>query len=49
MEIRALEEQERAAYARLPQTESELLPWDPEAVWLRVRTTTGRRLSGLGN
>ncbi len=33
MEIRALEEQERAAYARLPQTESELLSWDPGAVW----------------
>jgi metal-responsive CopG/Arc/MetJ family transcriptional regulator len=33
MAIRALEEQERAAYARLPQMESELLSWDPEAVW----------------
>jgi metal-responsive CopG/Arc/MetJ family transcriptional regulator len=33
MEMRALEEQERAAYARLPQNENELLAWDPEAVW----------------
>lgn len=33
LEIQALEEQERAAYARLPQAESELLSWDPEAVW----------------
>jgi hypothetical protein len=33
MEIRALEEEERAAYTRLPQAESELLSWDPEAVW----------------
>ncbi len=33
MEIRAQEEQERAAYARLRQDENELLAWDPEAIW----------------
>jgi metal-responsive CopG/Arc/MetJ family transcriptional regulator len=34
LEILALEERDRAGYARLPQAESELLPWDAEAVWL---------------
>ncbi|HEY1759503.1 MAG TPA: ribbon-helix-helix protein, CopG family [Bryobacteraceae bacterium] len=33
LEILALEERDRAGYVRLPQTESELLAWDPEAVW----------------
>ena len=33
MEIRAIEERERAAYTRLPQNEKELLAWDPEAIW----------------
>jgi metal-responsive CopG/Arc/MetJ family transcriptional regulator len=33
LEIRELEERDRAGYARLPQAESELLTWDAEAVW----------------
>lgn len=33
LEIRAMEERDREGYARLPQSESELLSWDPEEVW----------------
>jgi metal-responsive CopG/Arc/MetJ family transcriptional regulator len=33
LEIRELEERDRAGYVRLPQAESELLAWDAEAVW----------------
>jgi metal-responsive CopG/Arc/MetJ family transcriptional regulator len=33
LEVRALEDRDRAGYARLPQKEQELLSWDPEAAW----------------
>lgn len=33
LEIRELEERDRAGYTRLPQAESELLAWDAVAVW----------------
>jgi metal-responsive CopG/Arc/MetJ family transcriptional regulator len=33
LEVRALEDRDRAGYARLPQKEHELLSWDPEAAW----------------
>ena len=33
LEIKALEEQEREAYRRKPQTEDEYAIWEAEAVW----------------
>jgi metal-responsive CopG/Arc/MetJ family transcriptional regulator len=33
LEIRSLEERDRAGYARLPQAESEILAWESEAAW----------------
>jgi metal-responsive CopG/Arc/MetJ family transcriptional regulator len=33
LEIRALEEQDRAGYARKPQQAAELMVWESEAAW----------------
>ena len=33
LETRVLEEKDRTGYARQPQTEADLLPWQTEAAW----------------
>jgi len=33
LEVRALEERDRAGYARLPQQQDEVQMWEAEAVW----------------